>query len=65
VAKFLYSCRECGAPAKKEPLKARRDWKIADAKDFGGLGGWKCTNRCRGKIKVTRKPAPKQERKAA
>lgn len=55
MAMFLYSCANCGAPARKEPLKADPKWKDAQAtKDYKGLGGWTCTNGCGRGVKVKR-----------
>lgn len=59
--KFQYNCTQCGAPAKKPALKNHKDWAALDPKDFGGLGGWKCTGRCRGKIKVKRSKIHEEE----
>lgn len=65
---FQYFCKGCGGQAKKEPLKAQRDWKkMHENKSYKGLGGWKCTNGCRGHIKVERRRFVQEEeqRKAA
>lgn len=55
-AHFEYYCANCGAPATKKALKARRDYKSAEPSDFDGLGTWRCSGKCkRGKVKVMRR----------
>jgi hypothetical protein len=55
MARYIYSCVECGSAVKKEPLLAQRDCKKMEAgRSYKGLGGWRCLGKCRGRIKVKR-----------
>lgn len=67
--KFVYTCANCGSPARKKALKALPNWKTAKKNEFGGLGTWRCTGSCRGKVTVSRTTvnldSQQVERKAA
>jgi hypothetical protein len=52
VQKRKYSCAACGAGVQKySPCHAEKD-KDGNKTDYAGLGGWRCTGNCKGKIKI-------------
>jgi hypothetical protein len=54
-AQRQYLCTDCGAQARKPPLKAVPGWRGASITDFGGLGKWRCTiekKRCKVRVVI-------------